>query len=158
MVASRLPATLLRLHEVWAAAFAADPTVNVWLGQVATGDPTDALWIGWDGDLDGNDQMAAARSAWAGLGARRRNEELRIVSVITALQGLGSDAGGVEAVITRVYGLLDTAEAALRTDPSLGQGPPYVAAVSGTDLHLHPQADQGLLARLVITVTVASRT
>lgn len=157
MAASRLPATLRRLHEVWTGAFAADKTVNVWLGQVATGDPTDALWVGWDADPDGDDQMGSARTRWAGIGAKRRDEDLAIVCCLTALQGIGSDAGGILLAVDRVYALHNVAEDALRVDPSLGQGPPYVAAVSSGDLYMHPQPDQGLLARLVFTATVATR-
>lgn len=157
MAASRVPATIRRLHEVWTAAFAADKTVNVWLGQVATGDPTDALWVGWDADPDGDDQMAQARTKWAGLGAKRRDEDIGIVCALTVLQGVGSDAGGVLLAVDRVFAVHTTAEDALRADPSMGQGPPYVAAVSTGDLFMHPQPEIGLLARLVFTVTVTTR-
>lgn len=157
MAASRVPATLKRLHELWTSTFAADKTINVWLGQVATGDPTDALWVGWDGNPDGDDQMATSRTAWAGIGAKRRDEDIAIVCSICVLQGIGSDAGGVQAAIDRVYAQHTVAEDALRADPSLGQGPPFVAACSTGELYMHPQTDQGLLARLVFAVTVQTR-
>jgi hypothetical protein len=152
-MASRLVQTILAVHSTLSAAPALT-TARVALGPVVTGDPSDTVWVGFDGSPDSEFQAGGTSSEWAGLGAARRTEDITVTGAITVLVGDGDVAGA----LARMDALFDAVDDALRVDPALGQSPtPFVAALKAGELYLEPTT-AGLEPRLVFTVTVKSRT
>lgn len=145
---TRVPDTINRLVQVWSAAVG----TTVWNGAIVTGDFSDCLYVGYDGDPEGDFQAVDCDSEWAGLGAKARDEEFDVICAAFALDG-GND---VSAARTRVYALLKVAADALRADPSLGFTPPYTAEVKGGELFT-PLTDKGIEARVVFRVHVETR-
>lgn len=155
MADSRVPATVLALYNVVKAAPAltsASPPVNVWDGPVVTGDPTDSVFIGYDGDPEGEFASVVGDEEWAGLGAKARDEQFEVVCSIVTLAG----DGDIAAARARIYALFAGVTGVLRVDPSLGQAPPFVAAVKSPQLFIDP-TPQGLQPRLVFHVAVKTR-
>lgn len=127
---------------------------QVRLGPVITGDPADAVWVGFDGDPDGEYRAANRTAEWAGLGARKRDEDITVDCAITALLGSGS----VADALARIQTLFDLIEDDLRADPSLAITPtPLVAAVDDGSLWMTPTT-AGLEPRLMFTVSARTRT
>lgn len=151
MVQSRVPAVLTQLTTVATTALAST-TCLVFRGPFVTGDPSDALFIGYDGDPAGEMRAALVSSEWAGLGAKARNEEFRIPCAITSLRGDPDVKTATDGVYT-YYGLF---EAALRATPSLNQAPRLTASLSGSELFTMPHPN-GLQVRLTFTVLVSAR-
>lgn len=115
-----------------------------YVGPFVTSDPGDALFLGYDGDPNGEFKSVSASSEWAGLGAKARNEVFTVHCAITALAG----DPDVLAAVDRVYAIHTAFEAAVRADPDLNQAPPFTAAVAGGELFTmaHPAGLQVLLA------------
>lgn len=145
MATSRIPATINAVVTALRNA-----GLKVWDGPVITGDYGDAVYIGYDGNPEGEFQSTSGTQSWAGLGAKRRNERFTIFCAVVALVG---DSGDVQGSRENAYALLAGVEDALRADPSLGQPPPFVAAMNSNDLFLE-QGDAGLQSRIVFTIDV----
>lgn len=154
MTASRVPATLTALHTLGRSAVAglAAPAVQVYRGPFVTGDPADALFIGYDGDPTGDFRSVRTDTEWAGLGANSRDERFEVMCAVTRISG---DAD-VEIATNRVYAIHAAFEAALRTDPSLSQTPPFYAAADGGELWTMPHPS-GLMVRLAFNIQVRTR-
>lgn len=146
---SRIPATIDALVAAWTAALVPVP---VWDGPVVSGDFSDAVFVGYDGNPEGAFDAVAGTQEWAGLGARARTEEFDVVCSIVVLAG----DGALGAARQRVFSLLASAAAALRANPGLGQAPPFVAEVASPALFTEPTS-QGLQARLSFAVHVRTR-
>lgn len=148
---SRVPAAMLWLH---AAADAAIPTVTalVLLGARPTGETRDLLFIGYDGDPDGERVAATSRRDWAGLGAKKRDEQIDIVCSVCALVGSGDYA----AALGRIDAILTAVDALLVSTPSMTQPPPFVAHVGNVD-SFSDFTEAGIQARSVFHVLIASR-
>lgn len=147
MATSRLPATIDALVTTFTAA-----GIKTWDGAFVTGDYTDAVFVGYDGDPDGDYQTADMNQDWAGIGAKKRDEEFDVICAAVAKSGSTSIKTARDAAIA----LFSLVENTLRADPSLGFSPPYVAEVKPTGLFTEPTSD-GLQARLVFTVHVKTR-
>lgn len=156
MADSRAPAVWTALYDTVRAADAlatTTPPANVWFGPVVTGDPTDSIYIGYDGDPEGEMAAIVGDQDWAGtLGAKQRDETFDIVCSITVLAG----DGDVAAAVARVYALFAIVTQAVRTNTCLGQPPPTVVSIRSPQLYLDPTA-QGLEPRLVFRVNVKTR-
>lgn len=151
MAASRFAATLNQLESVATTAMA-NTGCRVFRGPFITGDPGSAMFIGYDGDPGGDFQTIIQTSAWAGLGAKARNEEFDVYCAITELSG----DGAVGAATDHIHALFTTFEAALRADPSVNQAPRFTAAVNTAQLFTMPHPS-GLQVRLAFTVRCSAR-
>lgn len=151
MANSRVPAVLDRLVVVATTAVAATPT-KVFRGPVVTGDPGNAIHIGYDGMPMGDYRSVNVTSTWAGLGARARNEEFVVYCAVTVLNG----DTNVKAATDETYNLFNLFETALRDDPDLNQTPRLTAAINSVELFtmMHPA---GLQVLLSFTIHVSAR-
>lgn len=147
MATSRVPATIDALVAMLTAA-----DLNVHDGPLVTGDFSPAVWVGYDGaGSDSELRSASSTQSWAELGAKRRNEVFDIICAVNALVGTtNSDARNA------VYALYSTVETVLRSNPSMGQTPPFVAEIAAGDLYTEP-TENGVQCRLVFTVHVTTR-
>lgn len=151
MATSRVPATIDKLVELWTAAVADNG--NVWDGPRISSDFKPSLFVGYDGDPEGDFKTADPGQEWAGLGARTRDEEFDIPCAAVAL--IGDD--NTKLARDAVYTLLAIAENTLRADPSLAQTPPpYVAEFRAGPIYTEP-AETGYQVRGVFSVHVKTR-
>lgn len=150
MATSRIPATIDAIIAKFTTAGA-----TVLDGPTITADYSDALFVGYDGDPDGDyvsvDEIA---TEWQGLGAKTRSEEFDVVCAAVALVGDAVD--GVKTARNQVFALLALAENALRSDPSLGQAPPFVAEVQPGLVFIEP-AESGYQVRVPFSIHVETR-
>lgn len=124
-ISSRAPATMTQLQVLWQAALAASahPEVNVFLGPVYSGDPDDAVFVGYDGNPDGEFETVTHRQGWVGAGARARDEEFDVHCCILNVSGVG-DPEALTAATTRLYSVFQVLALAVHSDRgSLGLGP-----------------------------------
>lgn len=151
MTRSRVRPTLTRLVELFTAAVG--DVGNVFRGPFVTGDIKPSLWVGYDGDPEGDFKTADPSQDWAGIGNRARDEEFDIVCAATAL------IGDVEVDLAwdAVDALLAIVENTLRADPSLAQTPlPYTAWYQPGPIHTEP-TENGWQVRAVFNVHVKTR-
>jgi hypothetical protein len=151
MATSRVPAAL----DVLLAALRAAPGlvgIRVCDGpEVLDGAAQAALWVGYDGDPEGDDASVTSSSKWAGLGARARDETFAITCAVAVMTGASSTTA-VRSQRQRAYELFAVVEDIVRSDPSLGLPSPSRFAVTDGDLYQEP-IEGGTRARLVFTVT-----
>lgn len=147
MATSRVPATIDALAASWTAA-----GLKTWDGAVVTGDYTDAVYLGYDGDPQGDFLTVEPDQNWAGIGAKKRDEEFAIICAAVALLG----GGTTKTARDTVFAMLATVENELRADPSLGQPPPFVAEYKGGPIFTEPGPD-GYQVRAVFSVHVKTR-
>lgn len=147
MVISRVPAAI---DAVVALLTAAD--VKTWDGPVVTGDYTAAVFIGYDGDPDGDFISTEGDQEWSGLGAKARTEDFDITCAAIALLGDGTVKDARDAV----YAMVEKVETALRGSPSLGQPSPFVAGFRPGTYFMEPTSD-GYQARLGFFISVKTR-
>lgn len=110
------------------------------------------VFVGYDGDEDGDFATATAQQEWAGLGAKKKNEEITLTCAILVQRG----STDVRSCRVRTYEVFAAVEAVLRADPSLGFPTPTVCAVSEHSFHQEQTAD-GIQGRLPFTVTCTTR-
>lgn len=147
MLDSRVPATLDALTALWTSAGA-----KTWDGPLVTGDFADSIFVGYDGDPEGDFATVEVDSEWAGIGARARDEEFDVVCAVVALVG----ENDTKLARDNAYVLLKLAADALRADPSLGQVPPFVASLKGGPVFTEP-TESGYQVRIVFRVHVKTR-
>lgn len=143
-MASHVPTTvdavLARLESV----------VKTWDGPVVSGDFDDAVFVGYDGDPDGEFQAIANHvQSWASLGAKKRNESFSIICAVCVL--LGDDI--VKVARDKGYAMLAQVEDALRADPSVGQLSPFVASIKPSVAFTEP-TENGMQVRIPFTIDV----
>lgn len=116
-------------------------------GTGPTGDYQASVWVGYDGDPDGDWRAADIDQQWAGVGTTKVDETFDIVCAIVAPfdETVKSGRDSVKA-------LFATVETTLRSDLSRGFTPPYIAMVRPRQLFYDPDG-----ARLVFSVTVNTR-
>lgn len=161
MSTSAVPAILYTLRELVAAAVPATVTRTVdgatvtsdrqvLLGAAQQADDTrEAVYVGWSADP--NDlTMARFAQAWAGLGAKRKNEPVTVPCSVVVWSG-DDDPGALAVLLDAAFVLFGLVETALRTDPGLGRPGPFVASI--VDGQVVPDLAAGRL-RLPFTVSV----
>lgn len=141
---TRTPATIDALVATWT-----DAGVKVHDGPQLSGDFEDCIFVGFDGNPEGEYQSAEVEQDWAGLGAKHRSETLTIICSAVVLNG----DDNIKAARDTAYGFVETAGIALRNDPSLGQPPPFVAGLRPGPLFIEP-TQQGVQVRVVFSVNV----
>lgn len=152
-----------RVHDAITAVVAAlnaDATVTgsaaVVDGPFITGDdPETAVYVGYDGDEDG-DYNATENwtQEWAGLGAQRKNETFDITCCVISWSGEVTVAARRQTALA----VLAAVESALRSAVNIGLGlpQPTVATWSSGQL-FQEQGANGLQARIPFTVSVRTR-
>lgn len=131
----------------------ADP-VRVYDGPYVTEEmPVDSVFVGYDGDPEGDLQAFTFEQDWAHAGYRAKDETLSIPCCVISYTG---DANAVRDRRERVQALLAAIETALRADPTLGVSSTTRAQVRRGALHQEPTSD-GVRARLVFWVDVDTR-
>ncbi|MEU8270829.1 hypothetical protein AB0B89_27185 [Sphaerisporangium sp. NPDC049002] len=151
---SRVPAAI----DALVALFQATPGlgvagVAVVDGPIITGDPLhEAVFVGYDGDPDGDGEAVTFDQEWAGLGARAKNESFVVMCAVSVWSG----STKVVPVRTRAFEMLGEVETALRTDPSLGLPPPTVVAMASGSL-VQSQRGSGLECRIPFQIAVQTR-
>jgi hypothetical protein len=163
---SRAYPAMLRLLDLWTTALAASPyadTVDVYLGPLYSGDPDDAVFIGYDGDPTGEFEMVSHVQNWAALGQRAQNDHFDVHCCILAMAGV-SDGKAMSDAMGRLYGIWKTLTVAIKTDPSLGMGPGTAenAPVWVTDVrqftsYVPTDPDRGVMPRIGFDVHVETR-
>ncbi|YCK35176.1 hypothetical protein ACNF49_14135 [Actinomadura sp. ATCC 39365] len=153
MATSRVPDVLDALVALFGSAPALD-RVKVFDGPPVTGSPvTDAVFVGYDGDPDGDGGQAVEfTQEWASIGQRARDETFTVTCAVLAWRG----STAVRPVRERAFALLAAAEDALRADPSLGLPPPTVVAVAAGSLQ-QAQWHDGVACRIPFQVAVKTR-
>ncbi|MFJ4735284.1 hypothetical protein ACIP6V_23925 [Streptomyces sp. NPDC088770] len=105
------------------------------------------LFVGYDGDPEGEANVASTTQTWAGLGARAKNEEIQLTCAILVRRG----STAVRPLRDRAFAIFAEAEAVVRADPSLGLPPPTVCSITETAFSA-PQTDKGIEGRLAFTL------
>lgn len=147
MAGTRLDATIDALVALWTTA--GIDTVDGW---VVSGDTGTRLYVGYDGDPEGDFKAADLDSEWAGLGAKKRDEAFDIVCAVVTRSGFRTPKEARDAALT----VFHTASNALRANPSLGLSPPFTAAPVPGELYT-PPGSTGAQGRLVFTVHIETR-
>lgn len=148
MAETRVPASI---DAIVAALQAAGLTI--WDGPIVSGDFSSAVFIGYDGDPDGDYRAVTTTQTWSGLGQRKRDEEDLISCAAVAL--LGTSDTSWKPTRDAVYALLDTVGQTLRADPSLAQPPPYTAEILTGD-YFQEATTSGNQGRLVFTIRISN--
>ena len=147
MTETRVDEAILALVALWTAAGLA--TVD---GGLVSGDTGGRVFVGYDGDPDGDWQAAELDSDWAGVGSTKRDEEFDVICAVVTRSGF-QKASEARAAALAMY---QTASAALRANPSLGFPPPSVVSPQPQGLFT-PPGKTGIQGRLVFNVHVKTR-
>lgn len=121
---------------------------NVVDGPLVVGDTLDFVYIGYDGDPEGDWSAATISQDWAGIGTRKRNEYFDIVGAVVSRYSADDSA----TARARVQAQFTIVENAILDDPSLGFAPPCVAGVNPVELF----AEDGQY-RLTFVIRVQTR-
>lgn len=149
-VSSRIPAVIDALVTVFTTAVA--PAV-VYDGPVVTGDaPLSFLYVGYNGDPEGQMYAGGSEPNWAGLGAKKQNEPVNVQCVAVSR---GNETTW-KTVRDATFALITSVETALIGDPSIGLSPPTTAELNTMQYF---QASDGsfMEGRVVFTVLVNTR-
>jgi hypothetical protein len=163
---SRAYPAMLRLIEIWETAIAdsvyAD-NLDVYLGPLYSGDPDDAVFVGYDGDPGGEFEMVTHVQNWAALGQRAQHDHFDVHCCILAMAGV-SDGKAMSDAMARLYGIWRTLTVALKADPSMGMGPGtaenapvWVTDVRSFTSYVPIDPDRGVMPRISFDVHVETR-
>lgn len=110
---------------------------------------TEMVVVGFDADPEGEYEAASTTQTWAGIGAKRKNEEIQLVGAVLVRKGTVK----VKPLRDRVFAIFAEVEAVVRADPSMGLPPPTVCAITDTVFRT-PQTTRGIEGRLLFTLSV----
>ncbi|WP_219512742.1 hypothetical protein [Nonomuraea ceibae] len=152
MSTSRIPAVIAELLDRFAAA-ATLQGVRIVDGPPVTGDPLrEAVYVGYDGDPDGEGTGAEFTQEWASIGQRARGETFSVTCAVVVWRG----STKVAPVRVRAFEVLAAVEDLVRADPSLGQPPPTVAAFASGSL-VQSQRASGMECRIPFQIQCQTR-
>lgn len=130
----------------------ASPTA-VYDGPIISGDyAKSAVFVGYDGNPEGEFEAASLEQQWTGPGARVKDETLEIRCAAVAWSG----DTAIKPLRDTVLSLFTAANAALRANPSQGLANPAVFNLEAGTLFQEPITN-GLQARLPFTITAQVR-
>ena len=157
---SRAGIVLPRLRDLFRTALAEPfPDVDIYLGPIPTGDPDDAVFVGYDANPFGDMEMVIHTQQWGALGNRARDEDFEVRCAILNRTGQ-TDSEGVAKAIERLYGMYHAVANAIHADPSIGLGPPLTpvmtCSVRGLGSYL-PLTESGVEPRVSFSVHVRTR-
>ncbi|MEU8717482.1 hypothetical protein [Streptomyces sp. NPDC048663] len=128
-------------------------TVKVVDGPLVTDSASEEwLFVGYDGDSEGDFVTATTQQEWAGIGAKKKTEEIVLTCSILVQRG----STDVRSCRARTYEIFAAVESFLRADPGLGFSTPTVCAVGEHTFH-QEQTEAGMQGRLPFTVTCTTR-
>lgn len=165
---SRAYPGMIRLLELWKAALAARPeyaqTVDVYLGPMYSGDPDDAVFVGYDGDPTGDFEMVAHSQNWAALGQRAQNDTFDVRCCILTLTG-ATDGEAMAAAMARLYDIWRCITAVVKADPGMGMvgpgstegAPVWVAEVRSFSSYVPTDDERGVMPRIQFDIHVETR-
>ncbi|MEU0039108.1 hypothetical protein, partial [Streptomyces sp. NPDC006333] len=110
------------------------------------------VFVGYDGDDEGDFITAATIQEWAGLGAKKKSETITLTAAVLIQRG----SIDVRSCRIRTYEVLAAIEDVLRADPSLGFPTPTICALTESTFHTE-QTPDGVQGRLPFTVTCTTR-
>lgn len=110
------------------------------------------VFVGYDGDPEGDYVTAQTTQQWAGLGAKAKNEDIVLTGAVLVKQG----ATKVKPCRDRAFAVFAQVEAVVRADPALGLPTPTVCSVSEHTFHTE-QTPNGIQGRLPFTLTCSTR-
>lgn len=152
MATSRVPDLIDALVKALQASPALS-TVKVVDGPLVTDSAAQEwVFVGYDGDDQGDFTTASTRQDWAGIGAKKKNEDITLTCAILVQRG----STDVRACRVRTFGILAAVEDVLRADPSLGLGTPTVCSIAETTFHTEQTAG-GVQGRMPLTLTCSTR-
>lgn len=154
MATSRLPDAIDTLYNRWKAAPGLGAAgVSVYDGPVVTDDALrESVWVGFNADPNGTFQVAETSQDWAGIGAKKRQEEFGVICAVYVPRG-DTD---IRKARERAYEIFGAVEADLRSDPSLGFPPPTVVSLTDVTVFQEPTTS-GIQVRLVFIVQFRTR-
>lgn len=157
---SRARVTMPRLRDLWTDAVAASVfarTVDVYLGPIVSGDPDDAVFVGYDGNPFGDMEMVVHSQDWGTIGAKNRDENFDIRCCVLNRSGL-IDPKSLAAAIDRLYGMFAVLADAVHRDPSLGLGiTPFTASIRGLSSFVPLDETDAVQPRVSFNVHVRTR-
>ncbi|MEV3980801.1 hypothetical protein [Nonomuraea sp. NPDC049758] len=149
---SRIPQAIDNLLALLQAAPGLDG-VKVIDGPLVTSDPLkEAVFVGFDGDPDGEGQAVEFTQTWASIGQRSRAETFTIRCAVAVWRG----SIKVRPVRVRAFEVLGVVEDVVRASPDLGLPPPTVTAFASGSLVLD-QRSTGLECRIPFDIAVQTR-
>ncbi|MFJ9114479.1 hypothetical protein ACIRJO_02905 [Streptomyces sp. NPDC102394] len=104
--------------------------------------------VGFDADPEGDYEAASTTQAWAGIGAKKKNEDIQVTCAVLVRKG----STAVKPLRDRVFAIFAEVETVVRADPSLGLPPPTVCAITDTSFRT-PQTSRGIEGRLAFTLS-----
>ncbi|MEV7684468.1 hypothetical protein [Streptomyces bungoensis] len=110
------------------------------------------VFVGYDGDPEGEFATAGTSQQWAGLGAKAKSEEITLTCAVLVQRG----STDVKACRTRTFEIFAQVEAVVRDAPALGLPPPTVCSISDTTFHTE-QTDRGVRGRMPFTLSCTTR-
>jgi hypothetical protein len=149
---SRAPDAIDRLVALFDAAPQLDG-VKVVDGPIVTGDPLhEAVYVGYDGDPDGDGLAVDFSQEWASIGQKAKNETFTVTCAVVVWKG----GTKVRPIRARAFELLAAVEDLLRGDPALGMPPPTVVAFASGSC-VQSQRASGLEVRIPFQIAVQTR-
>lgn len=110
------------------------------------------VFVGYDGDPEGDFTTSQTTQQWAGLGAKAKNEDIILTGAVLVRQG----STKVKPCRDRTFAIFAEVEAVVRADPALGLGTPTVCSVAEHTFHTE-QTTTGIQGRLPFTLTCSTR-
>lgn len=163
---SRAYPAMLRLIELWQQAVDASEYkggVDVYFGPLVSGDPDDAVFVGYDGDPSGDFEAVTHTQSWAALGQHRQDDYFDIHCCILTMSGI-TDGEGMIAAMGRLYGIWICLSSAIKADPSLGLGPGttedapvWVSDVRSFSSYVPTDEERGVMPRITFDVHCETR-
>lgn len=151
MAESRIPAAIDGIVNAWT------PTgLTIVDGPSLSADYWNrpVVFVGWDGDQDGEFLSASSEQDWAGIGTKRRDESIVIPGCVIYPFG---NSTTWKPVRDGCAAMLDQLGDALRADPSIGLPPPSWAGLVPGNYHQHLVPEAGALARQVFNIRIQTR-
>lgn len=153
MAGSRIPTAIDALVTRLRSTTALDG-VDVHDGPFLTSDPgPEQVYVGYDGDPEGEFQAVESSEEFIGIGAKRKRESYSITCSLLAARG---DAD-VQKARNRAFELYNAVNTELRSDNALGIPPPVVAAIRTSGFFMEQDPSVGIQARIVFMVDVQDR-
>ncbi|MCI3277525.1 hypothetical protein [Streptomyces cylindrosporus] len=113
---------------------------------------TEWVFVGYDGDPEGEYMTAQTTQEWAGLGAKAKNEAILLTCAVLVRRGTTD----VKACRKRTFEIFAEVEAVVRADPSVGMPPPSICSIAEHTFHTE-QTDRGIQGRMPFTLTSSTR-
>lgn len=120
---------------------------------IVTTGATKQVYVGYDGDPDGDYVAASSDQDWASaLGTGRREETLTVACAVLVQNG----AGNVKQARDDAYAVLGEVSDILRANVNLGFPAPSVAHLRNPGLHQY-QTNSGVEARITFEIALSTR-